>query len=266
MRKLIFILSFVLTSSVWGTLPPPNNATSLSLGGSSSTYLNAFAIENNVAALAFAQDELSLNAGNRFGLSEYSRAMLAGNISAGFANIGFAYQLSPFSNFTEQKAQLGIAKKLGEKVAAGIALNYHIFSSTNAYYQNTALFTFNAGLYYQVNEKLNAGFSLFNPNRTGLTETPTESLAATYRLGIDYSIAENLTLYTDYAQASEQRPDFNAGLELSKEKYRIRGGFGLNQLVALGFGWQANKIQLDVAAAYHNQLGFSPSLNVGYAF
>lgn len=266
MRSLIFIVITFLANIAFAVLPPPNNAVSLSLGGASSTYFNAFAIENNVAAMAFAKGEISLNAANRFGLSEYSSAMLAGNVSSKFANIGFAYRISPFSDFTEQKAQLGVAKKLGEKVSAGVSVNYHILNSTNAYYQKAALLTFNAGLYYQVNEKLNAGFSLFNPNRTQLTETPNERMAAQYRVGIDYTIAENLTLYSDYLQASEQRPDVNAGLELTRDNYKIRGGFGLNQLVALGFGWQTKILQLDVAAAYHNQLGFSPSLNIGYAF
>jgi len=265
-RKLILIFLVFIVFSSSAILPPPNNAASLSLGGASSTYYNAFAIENNVAALAYTRSEINLNASNRFGLADYSQAMLAGNLATDFASVGFAYRISPFSAFTEQKAQLGIAKRLGEKVAAGIALNYHRLSSTNAYYQNTSFLTFNAGLYYKVNEKLNAGFSIFNPNRTKLTETPSERLAAQYRLGIDYLLAENITLHTDYVQASEIRPDLNVGIELKKEKYSIRGGFGLNQLVALGFGWQSNAIQIDLAAAYHNQLGFSPSLNVGYAF
>lgn len=266
MRTLSFIFFVFFASAALAILPPPNNATSLSLGGASSTYFNAFAIENNVAALAFAGSEIALNATNRFGLSEYSSAMLAGNVSSNFGNVGFAYRVSPFSDLTEQKAQLGVAKKLGEKLSAGVSVNYHILNSTNAYYQKATLLTFNAGLYYQVNEKLNAGFSIFNPNRTKLTETPSERLAAQYRIGIDYTIAENLTLYSDYLQASEQRPDLNAGLELTRDNYKIRGGFGLNQLVALGFGWQTKTLQLDVAAAYHNQLGFSPTLNVGYAF
>lgn len=267
MRTFTFILASFTVFASLAILPPPNNAISLSLGGASSTYLNAFGVENNIASLAFSENEISLNGGNRFGLSDYSTASIAGNLSVDFANIGFAYSISPFSTFTEQKAQLGIAKKLGKKVSAGVALNYHTFSSTNAYYQNTSLLTFNAGLYYQLNDKLNAGFSFFNPNRSLLTETPNERLAAIFRLGIDYSIAEDLTLYSDYVQASEQRPDFNAGLELTKEKYFFRGGFGINQLVAIGFGWQAtDQFQLDVAAAYHNQLGFSPSLNISYAF
>ena len=216
--------------------------------------------------MAFIADEISLNASNRFGLSEYSQVMLAGNITSKLASIGFAYRISPFSDFTEHKAQLGVARKLSKTVSVGVSVNYHSFTSTNVYYQNTALLTFNAGLYYQINEELNAGFSLFNPNRTRIEKTSGERLAAQYRLGLDYTLADNIILYSDFLQASEQRPDLNVGLELNKEKYKIRGGFGLNQSVALGFGWKTNALQLNVAAAYHNRLGFSPSLNMTYAF
>ena len=50
MRKLIFILFYATVHTAHAILPPPNNAVSLSLGGASATYTNAFAIENNVAA------------------------------------------------------------------------------------------------------------------------------------------------------------------------------------------------------------------------
>ena len=76
MRKIgtILLLS-VLTNLCIADLPSANNAITLSLGGASATYLNAFAIENNVAALAFSKAEFSLNAANRFGLSDYSNIM-----------------------------------------------------------------------------------------------------------------------------------------------------------------------------------------------
>jgi hypothetical protein len=267
-RCLLFILIGILTGVYsYAILPPPNNATSLSLGGASATYINAFAIENNVAALAYIEgNEIILNGANRFGLSEYSNVLLAGNLSTKVATIGYSYQIAPLASLTSQKAQLAVAKKLGDKVSAGVALNYHILSSTDAYYEGTNFLSFNVGLYYAVNEKLNIGFQAFNPNRSTIAEAPLEKLPATLRLGLDYSLTENISLYSDVLQVSEESLDLNAGLELTRDKYTIRGGFGLNQLVALGFGWNTNNLQIDVTGAYHNQLGFSPSLNIGYAF
>jgi hypothetical protein len=268
MPKILFITFFglVLRSNSFAFYPPANNAVSLSLGGASATYLNSFAIENNVAALAFSKSEFALSAANRYGLSDYSNVFLAGNVSSKFTNIGFSYQLAPLANLTRQKCQLAVAKKLGEHVAAGIAINYHRLSSTNAYYESANFLSFQVGLYYKINEKLNVGFQVFNPNRSTLTEVPKERLPANLRLGLDYTLAENITLYSDVQQVSEERLDLNAGLELSKDQYTLRGGFGLNQLLALGFGWKTDNLEFDVSVSFHNHLGFSPSLNMGYAF
>ena len=267
LKFLLFTLSgLAIGLTTLAISPPPNNAVSLSLGGASVTYLNAFAIENNVAALAFTKNELSLNAANRFGVSDYSSMFLAANVSSKFANIGFAYQIAPLANLTSQKTQLAVSKKLGELISAGIAVNYHTLSSTDAYYKTANFLTFNVGLYYHVNEKLIVGFQAFNPNRSVLTEVPEEKLPANLRLGLNYELAENITLYSDVLQVSELPLDLNAGLEVSRDKFSIRGGFGLRQLVALGFGWKTDRLAIAVAGAYHNQLGLSPSLNVGYAF
>jgi hypothetical protein len=266
-RKLCVIILFIsATLNSHAILPPPNNAIALSLGGASATYLSPFAIENNIGALAFCDQGVSLNASNRFGLGEYSNLMLAGNYKTKYASIGVSYQISPFANLTTQKIQLGVSKKLGDKVAAGVTVNYHNFSSIDAYYQTADILTFNAGIYYKINDKLNVGFQIFNPNRAFLTKIPEERFPALFRFGIDYKLAESIKCYADVLQATDEKLDLNAGIELHKDKYTVRGGFGLNQLVAVGFGWEVKNFQIDVTAAYHNQLGFSPSLNLGYAY
>jgi hypothetical protein len=264
LSTILFICLISLFSSA--ILPPPNNAVSLSLGGASSCYRNAFAIENNVAVLAFSDNQIYLNGSNQFGLGEYSSLSLAGNAHTKLATIGLSYQISPLGNLTTQKAQIGIAKKLGDNFSAGVCLNYHTLHSTDAYYQSATYLTVSAGIYYKINDKLNSGFQFTNPNRSRLTSSPEERSISLYRLGFEYSVTSDLALYTDFLQATDEPLDLNAGIELKKEKYAIRGGFGLNQLVALGFGWQTNALHIDVAGSFHNQLGFSPSLNVSYAF
>lgn len=267
MRKLgTFILFSFLGNLAVAVLPPANNAIALSLGGAATTYLNTFAIEHNVGALAFSNSELALTAANRFGLTDYSNVMVAGNYALQQASVGFSYQISPLASYTQQKAQLAVSKKLHETISAGIAINFHQFSSSDAYYLKGNCLTFNAGLYYQVNEDLNVGLQIFNPNRSVITKTPHEKLPSIFRLGVDYALDRNIKVYADAIQATEQKLEINAGLELSKDQYKIRGGFGLNKLFALGFGWKTNQISIDVAATYHNQLGFSPALNIGYAF
>jgi len=243
----------------------PNNAVSLSLGGASATYLNAFAIENNVGALAFSPSEIALNGANYFGLSDYSAVRLAAVSSIEKASIGVSYQALPLATLTMHKAQLAFAKKLTEQVSAGVAINYHSFVSNNAYYQNGKAFTFNIGIFYKVNEDLEMGFQAFNPNQSVLSSQQKESIPSSYRLGIKYVLSSNIDSYIDAFQRSGQDLDLNAGIELTANQLKVRGGFGLNQLVAMGIGWEHNQFTLDACGAYHNQLGFSPSINLQYA-
>jgi len=251
---------------VWAILPPPNNAVSLSMGSASAAYLNAYAIENNIGALGFTESEISINRSNRYGLSEYSNLFASGCIHVDKSTIGISISSMPLSNFTQLKLQAAVSRKLSEKVSAGVSLNYHSFSSTDAFYRPTQLFTFNAGLLYRINKKLDVGFQTSNPTRTKLTDQLNESIPAEYKFGLRYAVAENIDLYSDAVQRTNENLSASAGIELTKSNYRIRGGFGLNSTVALGFGYQFENLSFDVAGSYHNQLGLSPSLNLSYAF
>ena len=138
--------------------------------------------------------------------------------------------------------------------------------STDAFYPNSNAITFNAGLYYQVNDKLNAGFSVSNPNRSILIRQTNERLPATFRFGVDYQIADKVKLYSDALQQTNIPLQVLGGVEVEANLFKVRAGFGTNQTMAFGLGYIQQKIHLDIAVQYHNQLGVSPALNFAYAF
>ncbi|MBT8327889.1 MAG: hypothetical protein KJP21_09205 [Bacteroidia bacterium] len=262
---ILFLISIFYFESI-AVQPPVNNASALGLGGASATYNNPFAIENNVGILAFNENGVSFNGQNRYGLSEYSQLSLCGTMSINNTTLGIAYHNSPLADLSIQKYQLAIAKKLMDDLSVGIALNYHQHSSTNSYYKRGDAFSFNLGMYYQVNDKLNFGFQAFNPNRSKIIDLPLERLDAMYRLGTDYLLSENITLYSDLVQSTSQNLSFHGGLEVQKNQFKVRGGFNTNQEIALGLGYEKNQFSFDVGTSYHNVLGVSPSINLNYAF
>lgn len=265
MRAFILCITVIYTHLCYGQRPA-NNAVALGLGGSSSAYLNAYAIDNNVAALPYSDAEVIVHGTNRFGLADYSQVNIAAHFKTKGSSIGASYSVTPFGSLQIQQVNIGVAKKLGEKLAAGVALQYHQYSSIDAYYQSTRAFTFQAAVYYQVNEELALGFQTFNPNRTQLIEQPNEQIESKYQLGVSYLADDNITLYADATQSSFYPMNLSAGVELSKGLYTIRGGFGLQQLLSVGMGYTPNKLQVDVGISYHNQLGITPALNIAYAF
>ncbi|MEY2925281.1 MAG: hypothetical protein RLZZ337_1831, partial [Bacteroidota bacterium] len=148
----------------------------------------------------------------------------------------------------------------------GVGINYHIYSSVDAYYGKANVFTFNAGLYCQISKDLNVGFSISNPTRSLLIKQTEERLPAQFRMGIDYLISDNVTIYSDVFQVTGQQLQYNGGVQVATDKLKIRGGFGTNQSLAFGLGYEKNKNTIDLAVQYHNQLGMSPALNYIYAF
>ena len=262
------IILILVSNSLFASAitPPPNNAMALSLGGASATSTNTFALENNIGALAFAKNQLAINMQNRFGLAEYSTLMLAGNYNLNHSVVGVSYCNASFANLNTQKVQVGFSRQLSEDLALGVGLNYYRFSSNHNYYKNANVFTFNAGLYYKINKLLNAGFSISNPERPLLIRETNERLPALFRFGADYLISDKVTIYADALQVSEENLQFNGGVEVEVQQLKIRGGFTTNQSLALGLGYTSKKFFVDFATQYHNQLGMSPSLNLGYAF
>jgi len=266
LRHSIILTLIFAAQLVKAITPPPNNAVGLSLGGACATSTNAFALENNIAALVFAKNQVAINMQNRFGLAEYSTLMLAGNYKVNDGVIGLSYFNSSLGNLTTQKAQVGFSRQLSEDLALGVGLNYYRFSSNNSYYKNANAFTFNAGLYYKVNKLLNAGFSISNPERPLLIRETNERLPAVFRFGADYLISDKVTIYADALQVTAENLQFNSGVEVEVQQLKIRGGFSTNQALGFGIGYTSKKFSVDFATQYHNQLGMSPSLNLGYAF
>lgn len=266
MLKWCFIASLLLNLTCFGFTPPANNATAISLGGACATYKNPFALENNPAVLAFTTNTLAANVQNRFGLNEYSSLHVAMCYTRDNGTIGIGYSNSPFGQLGLQKLNASFARKFDKNLSVGVGINYIAVRSADAFYPNANALTFNAGLYYQINDKLNAGFSISNPNRSMLIRQTNERLPATFRFGIDYKIADKVTLYGDGLQQTNFQLQLLSGVEVEANLFKVRAGFGTNQTLAFGLGYTKPKIAIDIALQYHNQLGISPALNFSYAF
>lgn len=264
--RVFFLCAFFFLIRIISAVNPPNNAIALSTGGACVTQTNAFAIENNLGAMGFTESTVSLSAGNLYGLADYSNLQVAGVWQQDFATLGISYKSTPFHSFTEQKIQVGIAKKLVEGLSLGVSLDYLNWQSRDAYYSPLNILSGSLGLLYKVNEDLSVGFTALNPMQSRYTKAYFESYPAQYRFGLSYVIAPDIKSYIDFLQVSGENLNLQAGAELTKEKYRIRAGLDLRSIIAFGLGYRANKVEFAASVSHHNQLGLSPSLLLSYAF
>lgn len=90
----------------------------------------------------------------------------------------------------------------------------------------------------------------------------------TIRIGMAYTWAEKVVTALELDVDPEQKPNLKFGLEYKPVPlFLIRGGFSSRPMAAsFGFGFDHKKIRLDISAAYHLVLGFSPQIGLSYSF
>jgi len=140
------------------------------------------------------------------------------------------------------------------------------FNQQSANFGSISTFTFELGLQMAVSKNLIIGVHTLNPIQAQLENG--EALASNFKLGISYQPIENATLYGEVEQDLEaDQPVFRGGLAYRPiERLEIRVGvrsqptgfsFGAGYFLKNGFG-------LDLAAVYHDVLGFTPSAGFVY--
>src|SRR5690606_15037153 len=129
------------------------------------------------------------------------------------------------------------------------------------------VFSFEAGINAQLLEKLKVGFHVFSPVPVSFSND--YQMPTILRLGLQYSFSDNLSLLAGAEKDMEYRENLKFGLEYMYAKV-VAFRLGIQTFpsgVSFGFGVGANKnLQLDLASAWNQQLGFSPALNAIYQF
>lgn len=267
LTTICFVL-FVSLEAAKGFSPPANSAKVLAYSGASAGINDIFAIHNNVGNLSWLKNNtLGTTVQNNYGISDYSSLFVAGSYKIKETTIAASLNHQFLSSVAEDRLQMAVSQKLLENLSFGVGLNYHIFNVANDAYSAIKIPTFNAGLSYIVSEKIQIGASVFNPNRTMLNTTLLEKSKASSRLGMAFRVEKKLMWYTDAVLTSDQKLNFQNGLDYQYEQLSFRAGFAtLNNQLSFGLGYESKKLNIDVGLQYHNQLGFSPALSLQYGF
>jgi len=267
-RILFLILLIKAKLLLLAQLPLVNNAAMLGAGGTAAARNDIFSGYYNVANAALMEKSgVGGTFLNQFSMSEYASAYVAGVKKMENSAVGFTLSTQLNQVVRENRAQAFFSKKINDKFFAGVGVNIHQLGIPNSAYRNNIFGTFNLGVSYLVSEKLQIGFSTFNPNRTKLIENFGERTMSQTRAGFSLQLDQNLSWLTDFIISSEMPLNLATGLELTQKSFLFRGGFAtLNRQLSFGFGFNKDGLKMDVGTMYHPILGFSPALTVQYAF
>ncbi len=241
---------------------------SAGMGHSSVMLSDVWSTHHNQAGLGwlreasagvFFQNRYLLKDLNYMGFA-YAHPIKSGTFGLSFSNFGSTL-------YGESKVGLGYGMKFSDKITGGIQLNYHNTRIANNYGNHSGL-TAELGMQAYLTDKLMLAVHLFNPTRSKLNEYNDERIPTVIRLGLSYEFSTKVLTTMEVEKDLLNKPVFKAAIEYkTNDLIHLRAGIGTNPtLASFGFGINLDNIQIDVAAAYHQTLGFSPELSLNYIF
>ena len=270
MRKfLLFIAIMVLkiTGSLFAQASlEPIGARSAGMGYCSLLNTDVFGLFNNQAALASLQG-LHAGAGmkNYFLMEELNRINLGvskdlwkGSLFAGIEHFG--NQL-----YSEMKAGMGYALRLGDIVDAGIQLDM-LRMSIGEGYGSWYTATFEGGIIVRPHRRISMGIHCFNPVHVKWAGTK-ERIPVKLAAGLCFRPEKTIAMCVEFLKSSTCRSSFSIGCEYSyQEQFYIRAGIrSYPSTLTFGAGFKLKKLCLDIASGVSSYLGISPCISITYS-
>lgn len=246
----------------------PLGARSSGMGNASVSLSDVWSAHHNQAGLGFLRD---FSAGayyeNRFLIKELSIKGGVAALPVKGGTFGLCISNFGYSLYHENKYSLSFAKAFGDKLSAGIAMDY-LTTKIGEGYGSKGVLAAEFGIQAKPLKGLTIGAHVFNPTRAKLADYNNERLPTVIRFGGDYNFSDKVKVAVETEKDIAQKAIFKAGIEYKpvKELY-LRAGIGTNPtLTSFGFGLNLKSIQIDVSANYHQTLGFSPQIGLTYIF
>jgi len=261
------ICTFFIALSLFAQNGTPTvaGARGLAMGDASVTFRDINSAFSNQAGLAFL-DGTSFTAfgEQRFLLAEigsYSAALAYPTNSGTF---GLAINYFGYENYNEQKIGLAYARKLSEGVAIGAQVDY--LGTRIPEYGSAGKVTFEVGVQANLLENFIVGAHIFSPIRTQLTDDEIDIIPTQLNVGVAYLPTEKVMLIAELEKDFDYIASFKGGIEYQLvDELSLRVGLGTNPTQnGFGFGIHLGKLDIDVAASYHQLLGFTPGASVTY--
>jgi len=263
---LILFLTFLFDVSAQNGISSSAGARGLAMGDASVTFSDINSIFSNQAGLAYLEKtELILFAGQKYFINDIRNIAVAVAYPSLLGTFGLNLQYYGFEDYNEQKIGINYARKLTNNLSLGAQFNYLGFRIPE--YGNKGLVSVEIGIRSQVLKQLIIAAHISNPIQTEVVDG--ENLPTLFNFGIAYLPSKKLTITAEAEKDIEFPVSVKFGLEYQLvEPFFIRFGISTKPtLLNFGMGFIIKEqLKIDAAASYHQTLGFSTALSVGFAF
>lgn len=234
------------------------------LGGVGLNFTDASSGYSNPANLGNIQHVAAQIQGEqRFALSDLQTLTAAAVMPLKNSGIGVALQHFGNQNYNEQLIALSYGRRLLDNFSVGAQFLWWNVSAGE--YGNKGVPTFSIGLQGQLSKQLDIGAVVFNPLRQEVVEG--EPLPSLIRIGLDYHPSKKVNILVEAEKDIDYKLRTHWGVEYQALKdFYLRFGAATQPTVfSFGLGYQMkNGFLFDIYAAYHEVLGFTPGVGLGF--
>lgn len=239
------------------------------MGGAAVTLADCWSVFGNQAGLAHIhQPELAGSFQSRFLINEL--ALASGLIVVPVQSSVFAVSVYQFGKtpFRQNKIGLAYARSITPSLNFGFQFNYYRLS---VFEDNRSVGSWGIelGLQYRFSDEFSLGGHVTNPYQTFVeTNSGDFKYPGIVNVGCMYRASESFLMIAEVENRFSEEVIVKTGLEYYlNEQIFFRGGITGNPFqLSAGFGFQVKKLQIDLASAYHQLLGNSPSVSFKYKF
>lgn len=258
------LLSLLCINLQGQTMPDFPGAKAAGVGAANVTISNAWAVQNNIGALAFIEaPQLAFGFNTRLQLQELTTfgALAAYPLSNGAVGASFSrYGTGPYSI---QDYGLGYSHKISY-ISLGIKVSYLQQSIEQVGSQGSAVLE--AGGKAELLPGLHFAAYAYNLSQSRFTRRNEERIPTLLKAGLSYLPTNKLRLHVQTAKNIDYPARFSAGIEYALiPQLQLRSGIQTQPLDAsFGLGIRLRRVLFDYAFSHQTDLGVQHHLSVGY--
>jgi len=243
----------------------PLGARSAGMATSSVMLTDIWASANNQAGLGYIEKPAAaIYYENRLNINELSIQAGAFAIPIQSTVMGVNYRYFGFANYNESKFGLAVGRRLGEKFALGVQMDY-FHTHVAGDYGNFGVLCAEIGLLCEPVENLTVGAHVFNVSQSRQKVNLDERVPTIMRFGIGYAIHEKATISVETEKDLRMNAVFKGGLEYNPvDDLFLRCGMSTGTMYqyCFGIGYSWKFLTIDISFSHHKFLGYSPHISL----
>lgn len=241
-------------------------ARNLALGNSFLTQEDLLSSQANISKLAYISGfSTAISSSNQFMLKELQQSLMAIGFPLLRGGLTLTMGHYGFSLYNEIQFSIAYSISLNPTFSLGININYHKLSIADDLKYNASIYP-NIGCNYKFNEALQISVLLTNLTLSKVNTYGNSTIPITFQGGLLYKLNSKVNMYLESALDLEYTIQFRYGIEYTILKnLNIRTGISTNPgSFSMGLGYALKNIIIDASSSYQATLGFSPAISIRY--